>query len=169
MRSYKNIFIVLCCALVVVLLIKSGLCTTKDRVKYYDFSKKEHCLLNQAAAYENLDIEMYASTLHDDFVWIEPSGKIINRKLDIERTRKGFKISHITSMTYTKSEWHRINRLDGEACDDCWETIREVSVTVISRKSGSITTGTQKTRYIVQGVSQEGKRVYKMRFMQYVD
>ncbi len=108
---------------------------------YRPLTDKENVIHNLVESYKWADIEEYTELLHPDYVWFNQPEDVILRGLPEFYTREQDSamtgglfsaklgthedpLAEIESLTLTISSggWLDVTELNGDPCEDCWET-----------------------------------------------
>ena len=141
---------------------------------YKPLTEKENLIYNLMQSYKEHTIARYEELLDPLFVWHNQDDTFYGRTEDITQTGKLFAAANNEypdpklwldklELTIFSGTWTQAPQVDGVDCSDCWETIRDYSIT--ARISGGATTyiGNDRVMFIVVGVDKGGQRIYQLR------
>jgi len=141
---------------------------------------KENVIYNLVQSYAKADITHYDELLHADYLWyFNPSDVVMGgldtfwtRAQDVAATTNIFKAAkgqavdpdmNITNLdlAIASSSWASVDSIDGSPCDDCWETTREYSLTLVMQSS-DVHVASGLVMFIVVPVDDGGTKLYKL-------
>jgi hypothetical protein len=134
---------------------------------YGDLTDKEHCLQNLVISFERRDINGYDAILHPDFEFVLVRGDRYDREHELMGTKATFNAVSGITMDIGDGEWARIEETNGAKCAGCWETIRILDYTVVTKdKEREPETYHCKIRLVAAPIDDAGVTRYKLRVWQ---
>ena len=143
---------------------------------------KENVIYNLVQSYAKADVAHYAELLHEDYTWyFNPSDVTMGgldtfwtRAQDLAATTNMFSAAkgqaadpdmNITTLelTIASASWAVVDSLDGNPCDDCWETTREYLLTLVMHAGEETYISNGLVAFIVVPVDDGGTKLYKLR------
>lgn len=142
---------------------------------------KENVIYNLVQSYKFKDIAKYDELLHPDYIWRNQetdiqAGKVpsefYTRDQDIQGTNGLFKaflgthpdpsvVVDAIDFLIQPAAWQQITEVDGNPCEDCWETSRIYEITVTTPTKTLY--GNDLVKFIVVPVMEGGTKLYKLR------
>jgi hypothetical protein len=153
----------------------------KPASNWKDLTEKEDVITNLMQCYTSHDITHYKELLHEDYIWYNQvaeaeAGEVelyFQRDDDIQKTKNMFDAADRTyedetkwldklELTIASGSWTQLTEFNGEACDDCWQTLRQYYIT-LDMAVGELTLyGDDNVQFTIVGVDKGGKRIYQL-------
>jgi hypothetical protein len=149
---------------------------------YSDLTDKDGVVQNLLQSYKDHNIDRYNQLLHTAYLWYNQNADVLKgapefntRDQDIAMTHNLFLAAdHSSSIDPSKQvdrldlslatgSWMPVDSLEGQPCQDCWQTTREYYITV--EMTGGTTTyiGNDLVTLYVVPVTKEGVKHYYLR------
>jgi hypothetical protein len=151
-----------------------------ERLHCKPLTEKENVIHNLELSYNTADIECYTELLQADYIWYNQTAEVqggLNeyylRDEDIEKTTNLFlaaKGQHPDSdknldkleLKLSSGTWTQITEFNEEACDDCWQTTREYSLTLVFNGGELTLYARDNVQLIIVGVDKDAQRIYQL-------
>jgi hypothetical protein len=152
---------------------------------YKDLTHKEDVVWNLVQCYKDRNIDRFKELLHLEYLWYNQNADVQNgapefnsRDQDIEMTDKLFKAANNQSpdpdlvvdrldlsiaSDPTGENWTAVDTLEGNPCEDCWQTLREYYITVEMNGGTKTLIGNDLVRMFVVPVTKDGIKHYYLR------
>ncbi len=148
---------------------------------YKDLTNKEDVVTNLVQSYKDHNIDRFTELLHPDYLWYNQDADVANgakefntRDEDIAMTHNLFlaadhhnpnpdKQVDRLDLSITSAPWTQITELEGNPCEDCWQSTREYYITV--ELTGGTTTliGNDLVNLTVVPITKDGTKHYYLR------
>jgi hypothetical protein len=148
--------------------------------RYPEATAKDIVISNLLLSFKDRNIEQFEKLLHPDYIWYnqpqDVSGglpKFYARDEDVAITRNMFLAAlhtHTNSNLWLDKlelklygdEWTLVSEFNSEPCEDCWETTRAYSVTLITTGGAIIYVANDLVKFVVVPVEVDGTKLYKI-------
>lgn len=146
--------------------------------KFLDLTKKEHVIPNLVLAYKRHNISKYDDLLHVDYLWFMqkeevPSGEeqFWLRYKDYTATENVFlaadnrhpdptKNIDKLNLTIGEGSWYKLESIEGNPCDDCWQTERQYMIEVVMGETTLL--GNDHVIFYIVPYMKDGVKVYQI-------
>lgn len=135
---------------------------------YGDLTEREHCVQNLVLSWQDRNIERFETLLHAKYEVIFSDGQRLNREVAIKATKTFFDAVSKVNVEIGKGEWTGIDSESGAPCPGCWETIRDLSYTVVPINGERPETHKQKIRLVVAPSEEKGIARYRIRVFEHL-
>ncbi len=153
---------------------------TTPAPRYPETTSREIVIDNLLLSYQDRNIEQFAKLLHPDYVWYNQPGmtpEYYTRSEDSLITGNMFDaVLHVHAdeamwldrlvlwiyQTAPQAEWYSVADIAGVPCEDCWETTRAYSITLVMSSGAMTIIGSDMVKFIVAPVESDGATVYRI-------
>ena len=149
---------------------------------YKDLTHKEDVVANLVQSYKDHNIEPLKELLHLEYIWYNQAADVQNgapefntRDQDIAmNTRMFLAVNHDSSvdpakwvdrldLSITSAPWTQITVLEGNPCEDCWQSTREYYITLEFAGGTTTLLGNDLVTFTVVPVTKDGIKHYYLR------